>query len=270
MPDPNEEPEPNPSPPEPKIGIDPNTITDSRDGYVLVGQHYSSSFSGETLSFSITGLGKVSCSPVPAIVEPPTLFNPWPLGTKLEIEAAGSETEESYPGGPTESAGAGYSFISTAYSGYYSWTIFDGGAFTIYEFGAGEFISSYQTGIFNRSLAVGNGFVCFGSMSLIAEWVQSLNQTQINGYTILKHTINQVIPLGEQKQPKPRPILQPGVPPRMKPDCCEEILDSLEDLKEVLHVDFFMKEKFPVPSYLLAPGVDTSKTTVANNYSWRG
>ena len=52
----------------------------------------------------------------------------------------------------------------------------------------------------------------------------------------------------------------------MNNDCCEEILDSLDDLKDVLHVDFFKKEKFPVPSYLLAPGVDTSKTTVANNY----
>ncbi|MBD0309208.1 MAG: hypothetical protein ICV80_14175, partial [Microcoleus sp. T1-bin1] len=103
-------------------------------------------------------------------------------------------------------------------------------------------------------------------MSLIAEWVQSLNQLQINRYTILKHTINQVISLGKQKQPKPRPFLQPGVPPHMKNDCCEEILDSLDDLKEVLHVDFFKKEKFPVPSYLLLPGVDTSKTTVANNY----
>ena len=52
----------------------------------------------------------------------------------------------------------------------------------------------------------------------------------------------------------------------MNNDCCEEILDSLEDLKDVLHVDLFKKEKFPIPSYLLAPGVDTNKTTVANNY----
>jgi len=72
------------------------------------------------------------------------------------------------------------------------------------------------------------------------------------------------IPVGEQI--KIQPPLQPGVPPQMKDNCCEEILESLDDLKEVLHVDFFKKEKFPVPSYLLAPGVDTSKTTVANNY----
>jgi hypothetical protein len=81
----------------------------------------------------------------------------------------------------------------------------------------------------------------------------------INTYTPIDY-----IPVGEQK--KPQPFLQPGVPPHMKDDCCEDILDSLDDLKEVLHVDFFKKEKFPVPSYLLAPGVDTSKNTVANNY----
>lgn len=72
-----------------------------------------------------------------------------------------------------------------------------------------------------------------------------------------------VCPNGELK---PQPFLRPGVPPQIKNDCCEEILDSLDDLKDVLHVDFFKKEKFPVPSYLLAPGVDPSKTTVANNY----
>jgi len=70
---------------------------------------------------------------------------------------------------------------------------------------------------------------------------------------------------GEVQIPKTQPFLQPGVPPQMN-DCCEEILDSLDDLKEVLHVDFFKKNKFPVPSYLLAPGVDTSKVTVASNY----
>jgi hypothetical protein len=73
------------------------------------------------------------------------------------------------------------------------------------------------------------------------------------------------IPFKPQARAEPQPFLLPGVPPTMN-NCCDEILDTLDDLKEVLHVEFFKKNKFPVPSYLLAPGVDTSKTTVANNY----
>ncbi|MEG4047817.1 hypothetical protein [Microcoleus sp. Pol17_C1] len=68
--------------------------------------------------------------------------------------------------------------------------------------------------------------------------------------------------------PKPKtvqPFLKPGVPPHMN-DCCEEILDTLEDLKDVLHVDFFKKKKFPVPTYLLAPGCEPGKTVDAENY----
>jgi hypothetical protein len=84
-----------------------------------------------------------------------------------------------------------------------------------------------------------------------------------NAYTLHYEPTDYIL-VGTQQ--KPQSFLQPGVPPHMNNDCCEDILDALDDLKEVLHVDFFRKEKFPVPSYLLAPGVDTSKTTVANNY----
>jgi len=41
-------------------------------------------------------------------------------------------------------------------------------------------------------------------------------------------------------QKKPQPFLRPGVPPHMKNDCCEELLESIDDLKEVLHVDFLV------------------------------
>jgi len=86
-------------------------------------------------------------------------------------------------------------------------------------------------------------------------------------YDITKYIPFACIPYrGEVEEEAPQPFLQPGVPPHMNNDCCEEILDSLDDLKDVLHVDFFKKSKFPIPSYLLAPGVDPSKVTMANNY----
>ncbi|MEG4032078.1 MULTISPECIES: hypothetical protein [unclassified Microcoleus] len=86
-------------------------------------------------------------------------------------------------------------------------------------------------------------------------------------YTATTHTFEnaRIIPLIPKEEPKPQPFLQPGVPPHMN-DCCEEIIDSLEDLKEVLHVDFFKKSKFPVPSYLLAPGCTPDKKVEAKNY----
>ena len=79
------------------------------------------------------------------------------------------------------------------------------------------------------------------------------------------YVIKQVIPVGKQKLSAPQPFLQPGVPPHMN-NCCEEVLDILEDLKDVLHVDFFKKEEFPIPTYLLAPGCEPGKTTKAQNY----
>ncbi|MEP6517449.1 hypothetical protein [Microcoleus vaginatus] len=80
---------------------------------------------------------------------------------------------------------------------------------------------------------------------------------------LVRYIVVRVIPTGKQKTITP--FLQPGVPPHMN-DCCEDILDSLEDLKDVLHVDFFKRKKFPIPTYLLAPGCEPGKTTDAENY----
>lgn len=80
-----------------------------------------------------------------------------------------------------------------------------------------------------------------------------------------RYVVGVVVKQKEALPVKPQPFLKPGVPPHMN-DCCEDILDSLEDLKDVLHVEFFKKKKFPVPSYLLAPGCDPGKTVDAENY----
>ncbi|MEG4883008.1 hypothetical protein QUB75_19705 [Microcoleus sp. K1-B6] len=92
------------------------------------------------------------------------------------------------------------------------------------------------------------------------------NSTYTYSASLVKRiTVSSIVPVGEQKKPKPQPFLQPGVPPHMN-DCCEEIVDMLEDLKDVLHVDFFKKKKFPIPTYLLAPGCEPGNTTNAENY----
>jgi hypothetical protein len=114
-------------------------------------------------------------------------------------------------------------------------------------------------------------YIFRGELADIKEFIELANaKEEAKRLTDPRSDTYRIIPLEfipfKARQKKPQPFLQPGVPPQVKNDCCEEILESLDDLKDVLHVDFFKKEKFPVPSYLLAPGVDTSKTTVANNY----
>jgi hypothetical protein len=96
------------------------------------------------------------------------------------------------------------------------------------------------------------------------EVIQRMTQQFTSPSTLQTLKPVKVIPF-IRKEEKLRPFLLPGVPPHMN-DCCEEILDTLEDLKDVLHVDFFKKKKFPVPTYLLAPGCEPGKTTDAENY----
>ncbi|MEG4497580.1 hypothetical protein QUB05_05585 [Microcoleus sp. F10-C6] len=111
--------------------------------------------------------------------------------------------------------------------------------------------------------------VYYGKENVIASYIKYRNNDPNKNYSSAYTTssdqaiVSKIIYVG--KQPKPQPFLQPGVPPHMN-NCCEEILDTLEDLKDVLHVDFFKKKKFPVPTYLLAPGCEPGKTTDAENY----
>jgi hypothetical protein len=87
-----------------------------------------------------------------------------------------------------------------------------------------------------------------------------------NDITTRNPQVQHIIKVGKQPTFIPKPFLQPGVPPNMNKDCCNEIIDALDDLKEVLHVDFFKKQKFSVPSYLLAPGCTPDKKVEAKNY----
>lgn len=117
----------------------------------------------------------------------------------------------------------------------------------------------------NISMAGTRREIWAGKASTLKKAFAKLSSGQVT-ITYRQPKVDHVIKVGLQPIPtKPQPFLQPGVPPHMN-DCCEEILDTLEDLKDVLHVDFFKKQKFPVPSYLLAPGCTPDKKIEAKNY----
>ncbi|MBE9122869.1 hypothetical protein IQ269_19220 [Tychonema sp. LEGE 07199] len=83
-----------------------------------------------------------------------------------------------------------------------------------------------------------------------------------NAYTFTYKPVDYII-VGT---PKPAgPFLPTGNKPPMK-DCCEEILDMLEDIKEAFAVDRLLKDKFPVSNTFMAPGCDPASVTQAKNY----
>ncbi|MEG4459193.1 hypothetical protein, partial [Microcoleus sp. N9_A1] len=267
-PDPGCELEPEPEPeselpasPNPRIGIDPLTIADTGLGYVLVGQVYQSVFNGSKETFDYKGIAEVKCTQIPEVVIAPQYYQSWTIPVILNIQA--DVVRSRLINDVFVESTSGFSYYSTV-PGYTSIIQSDNTYFRQISFGYGTFTSQYQTGPYPPgSGGLANGWVCFGSMRAIAKWVTESNKPFNGQHRPNKNIINQVIPVG--KQLKKSPFLRPGVPPHMK-DCCEDILDSLEDLMDVLHVDFFKKKKFPIPTYLLAPGCEPGKTTEAENY----
>ncbi|MEG4863654.1 MULTISPECIES: hypothetical protein [unclassified Microcoleus] len=73
------------------------------------------------------------------------------------------------------------------------------------------------------------------------------------------------IPLTPSKPTAPKPFLPTGNKPPMK-DCCEDVLDMLEDIKEAYAVDRILKDKFPVSNVFMAPGCDPASQTIAKNF----
>jgi hypothetical protein len=67
-------------------------------------------------------------------------------------------------------------------------------------------------------------------------------------------------------EPEPDgPFLPTGNKPPMK-DCCEDVLDALEDIKEALGIERILKDKFPVANTFMAPECSPGSTTVAKNF----
>ncbi|MEG4302196.1 hypothetical protein [Microcoleus sp. D3_18a_C4] len=64
---------------------------------------------------------------------------------------------------------------------------------------------------------------------------------------------------------KSKPFLPTGNKPPMN-NCCEEVLDMLEDIKEAYGVDRILKDKFPISNVFMAPECDPASQTIAKNF----
>jgi hypothetical protein len=260
LPDPNEEPEPSPEPdPEGGIGI-PGTEEFMWVCFDLIEQHYQASAAGPQVIETFTYIRSVT------ELEPPVTSTRTPFGV--------TETQNVYKDSI-------HKITKNRLSNFYNWIItLENGSRAVGLFVLSDVFSSdggdnylptttLNGGNYGHPLCFfgkGKDFNKFNQYARTRK-TESLKFMAENGWiAVVTKTLRptQYIPLIPTKK-ELQPFLQPGVPPQMN-DCCEEILDALDDLKEVLHVDFFKKSKFPLPSYLLAPGVDTSKVTVANNY----
>lgn len=96
----------------------------------------------------------------------------------------------------------------------------------------------------------GNKLYIFrGEVANIKEFISLANTAELaKRSTSPRSDIYQIIPLefipfNAQAQTKPQPFLQPGVPPNMNDDCCEEILEALDDLKEVIGTEQILLTK---------------------------
>ncbi|MEG4459167.1 hypothetical protein, partial [Microcoleus sp. N9_A1] len=241
------EPEPEPEPelpasPNPRIGIDPLSITDTGLGYVLVGQSYYSAFNGSTETFRYEGISEVKCTQIPEVVIAPQYYQYWTIPVILNIQTDAVRSRRIND--VFVQSTSGFSSYSTV-PGYASIILSDNTSFRQISFGYGTLTSQYQTGPYPPSTGgIVNGFVCFGSMRAIAKWVIEANKPLSNGYPRnTQNIINQVIPVGRRSPLKPGVSpLKPGVPPHMD-NCCEEVLDILEELREVLVSESITKGK---------------------------
>ncbi|MBE9164184.1 hypothetical protein [Tychonema sp. LEGE 06208] len=115
--------------------------------------------------------------------------------------------------------------------------------------------------------------IAYGPARRIRDWITGFN---IAGKGVLKNfddwqfvfnyqqlTVVQIIPVGEQAPSKP--FLPTGNKPPMN-NCCEEVLDMLEDIKEPYAVDRILKDKFPISNIFMAPGCDPASQTIAKNF----
>ena len=272
LPEPPEPPEP-PKPPPGPNGIDPNTITDTGDGYILVGESYYSIFYNYPDPWFLEedkkgteiyeGIAKVECTNIPEIVTPPGYYS-WGIPVFLAIET--NATNKKWVNGGFTYSSSGYTSISESRRNTYYEQI-DGTTFQYTEFAAGTVTSQYRTGPYPPATGgIVNGLVAYGSMRAIARWVIQINNfwSSRTSSGLRKKIINKVIPVGQQKPP--RPFLPTGNKPPMNKDCCEEILDKLEGIEEVLAVAKLLKDKFPVSNTFMAPGVNPDSKTEAKNY----
>ncbi|MEG5075915.1 hypothetical protein QUB36_13520 [Microcoleus sp. AT8-B1] len=263
---------PEPPEPDPAIGIDPTTITDTNDAYVLIGQTYYNIvynypnpwfLEPEKRGYTIReGVAEVKCGQLPEIVIAPHFYQWWTIPVHLNIKQRGIDTR--WVNGDFVDSTSGYTYFVDVGANS-SFIQSDGVTFRRTPFGSGTFISQYRTGPYPPSMiGLAQGYVCFGSPRAIAKWVMLSNQPFSGGTPRQpKHIINGIIPIGKQKPLAP--LLPTGNKPPMN-NCCEEVLDMLEDIKEAYAVDRILKDKFPVSNAFMAPECDTASQTQAKNF----
>ena len=279
--DPGCKPEKTPDPPDPPKpppgpnGIDLDTMTSKDTAYVLI---ENSVFSHSTVSDGkgfTTIIQKVSLKSenLPEIVKPPPYPGAPPLITVLlnsEVNLNRATWYSNPPPGALIRSTARTVVQSRVYSGGYTFYYLDG-VINLSEFSlnAGTIVENTRTGPDSTVIQYVKGYVAFGRIDIVGKWIKAQNSLPSSNVSttysnvIYKMSVSEVILIGKAR--KPRPFLPTGNKPPMK-DCCEEVLDMLEDIKEAFAVDRILKDKFPVSNTFMAPGCDPASVTKANNY----
>lgn len=115
------------------------------------------------------------------------------------------------------------------------------------------------------SILVTPTIILYGSKTNCKRYIRQLNPTPRNTANesfSQKYIIKKAILVGKQSSPKP--FLPTGNKPPMQ-NCCEEVLDMLEDIKEAYAVDRLLKDGFPFSNTFMAPGCDPASVTKAKN-----
>ena len=142
------------------------------------------------------------------------------------------------------------------------------GSARLYDFISYEVISieknpSGYTGLLSTG---SQDWIFHGDQVGIKAYIKNYNATKAVRTANTTETLQviKVIPVDEVPKP-PTSFLPTGNKPPMQ-NCCEEVLDMLEDIKEAFAVDRLLKDKFPVSNTFMAPGCDPASVTQAKNY----
>jgi hypothetical protein len=266
---PPDPPTPTPTPGRGNSPISISGMTSDRLCYVLVDHNVSLSNVYPTSSMTGEGVSKITASNVPDVV-PPQGLPPF-FSVRADVTTSGT-ISELMGGNWVVNSGTKQSTNSFSPSS----TIFSAG-------GTATFIR-LDVVIPNSVVLTGSGAnpaapaiyprIIYGKEKEIAAYLSSVNarpdwnasysNPPYSSHNLQSLKVARIIYVGAA--PAKTPLLPTGNKPPMNQDCCDEINDKLDDIMEALHVPFFQKEGFPVPSYLLAPGCNTEQSVKAKNY----
>ncbi|MEG4070931.1 hypothetical protein QUA42_27000 [Microcoleus sp. Pol11C2] len=102
--------------------------------------------------------------------------------------------------------------------------------------------------------------ILYGPLSSIKGYIECRNKSLNMGLptaTQYKLVPVKIIRLGKAKN---QPFLPTGNKPPMQ-NCCEEVLDILEEFREFVDIARFLKDGFPIANTFMAPGCDPAAVT---------